>query len=272
MPYIKINEKGLYYESYGQGEPLILLNGIMMSTASWSAYVNVFSRKYNLILVDFFDQGKSDKMNFQYTQMLQVDTLYELVARLDLENVNMMGISYGGEAALQYAIKYGESLKSLMLFNTTAYTPEYLRDIGDAWDKAARTYDGSTFFKATIPYIYSHEFYEENIKWLREREKLFSKTLTKDWYDGFIRLDHSADSLDVRDELHKIKVPALVVGSEYDTLLPVRFQEQLSKGISGSKFVVIKGSGHASMYEKPCEFASLVMGFPDTCSESFNVL
>ena len=56
------NGKRIHYEEYGQGKPLIILNGIMMSCASWAEFVEPFSENNRLILVDFLDQGKSDRM------------------------------------------------------------------------------------------------------------------------------------------------------------------------------------------------------------------
>ncbi|HZJ99420.1 MAG TPA: alpha/beta hydrolase, partial [Tissierellaceae bacterium] len=66
MPKISIKGKDMYYEVYGQGEPLVILNGIMMSTGSWTSFIDVFSNKNKLVLVDFVDQGQSDKMKELY--------------------------------------------------------------------------------------------------------------------------------------------------------------------------------------------------------------
>lgn len=272
MPKILIHDKNIYYETYGEGEPLVLLNGIMMSTISWSPFIKAFSKNYKLFLIDFIDMGQSDKAEDNYTQDIHVETLKEVFDKLNFEKVNMAGVSYGGEVAIQFAIKYGERLNSLILANTTSYTFNGLKDIGAAWDRAAATHDGSTFFSSTMPHIYSPEFYEANIQWLKDREKLFQKALTPEWYEGFRRLNNSSLEYDARDKLHKIKVPTLVIGAEYDSLLPVRYQEEIHNKIEGSKMAVIKEAGHASMYEKPYEFSSLILGFLDCFNEEFKVV
>lgn len=272
MTKISIRNKNIYYETYGEGEPLVLLNGIMMSTASWNPFIKAFSKNYKLFLIDFIDMGQSDKAEENYTQSMHVEFLKEVFDRLNFEKVNMAGVSYGGEVAIQFAIKYAERLNSLILANTTSYTFNGLKDIGASWDMAAATHDGSIFFNATMPHIYSSEFYQDNIQWLKDREKLFQKALTAEWYEGFRRLNNSSLGYDVRDNLHKIKVPTLVIGAEYDSLLPVRFQEEIYEKIEGAKMVVIKGAGHASMYEKPYEFSSLVLGFLSCCNEEFKIV
>ena len=67
-----LHGKKVYYEVHGKGKTLIILNGIMMSTASWKAFVDDFSANNKVVLVDFFDQGQSARMNEPYDHGLQV--------------------------------------------------------------------------------------------------------------------------------------------------------------------------------------------------------
>ncbi|MBS4537601.1 alpha/beta hydrolase [Clostridium sp. D2Q-11] len=261
MAKILINDKNIYYEVHGEGEPLIILNGIMMSTTSWQGFVDVLAENNKLILLDFIDQGQSDKSHIDYNQDIHVETLVGLLDYLDINKVHMVGISYGGEVAMKFSLKYQERLNSLTLANTTSYTNHNLKDIGKSWINAAKTCNGSNFFKTTIPVIYSTEFYEENIEWLRKREELFRQAFTKEWYEGFIRLTLSAEDLNVTEELENIKVPTLIIGSEEDIITPIKYQQKIHDKIKDSRFAVIKEAGHASMYEKPYEFLALVLGF-----------
>ncbi len=272
MPKVLIKGKNIYYETYGEGEPLVILNGIMMSTGSWTPFIDVLSNKNKLVLLDFVDQGQSDRGEGQYSQDLHVEILNELFSTLNLGKVHLVGISYGGEVAQRFALKYQEKLLSLVLANTTSYTNHLLKDIGDSWIYAAKTYDGSQFFKATMPYIYSAEFYEDNINWLKEREKAFSVSLQPEWYEGFIRLVRSAEDLNITEEIEKIKVPTLIIGAEHDATTPLRYQEEIQKRIKDSKLIVIKGSGHATMYEKPYEFTSAILGFVDSCKREIKII
>lgn len=272
MPKVLIKEKNIYYEVYGEGKPLVILNGIMMSTGSWTPFIDTFSSKNKLILVDFVDQGQSDRMNGEYSQDLHVEMLMELLDRLNISKTHMVGISYGGEVAQRFALKYEDNLLSLTLANTTSYTSHILKDIGESWIYAAKSNDASMFFKSTMPYIYSSEFYEKNIDWLKEREKSFSKALTPEWYSGFIRLVRSAEDLDITEEIKNIKVPTLIIGAEYDATTPLRYQEEIQKRIDKSRLIVIKGSGHATMYEKPSEFTTSILGFIESSNKEIEVL
>lgn len=261
MSFFESNGKKVYYEIHGEGKPIILLNGIMMSTLSWKLFINAFKGN-QLLLVDFFDQGQSEKLiNLDYKQDLQVELVYDLIKYLDLDKVNIVGISYGGEVALQFATKYQDKIEKLLVFNTASYTSSWLEDIGRGWIATAKTNDANAFYKVTIPVIYSPDFYTENIEWMKKREGLLNQVFQKPFLDSMIRLIKSAEGYDVRNELNKISVPTLLVGAENDYLTPLPEQRFLYAKIKNSKLVIIPGCGHASMYENPTVFISLVNGF-----------
>ncbi|MBU5483431.1 alpha/beta hydrolase [Clostridium sp. MSJ-11] len=270
MSYVNIDDYDIYYESYGEGETVIFLNGIMMSALSWRPFLDSF-KNYRLILIDFVDQGKSSKGRGEYTQDLHVEILNKFIEELNLGKVNLFGISYGGEVAMRFSLKYKEKLKSLMLANTTCYTNHLMKDIERLWDYAASTYDNKVFFSATMPFIYSHKFYEENNEWLKEREKLFETAFTKEWYDGFRRAIKSASTLDLREEIEKIDIPTLIIGGDLDIITPLPYQEEIYKRIKTSNMVVIKDSGHGSMYEKPSEFCTILIGFLQTYNSKISI-
>lgn len=122
MSYFKYLDKNVYYEITGSGEPVIILNGIMMSTKSWSAFKSNLSEHFQLILVDFLDQGQSDSYESDYTQDIQVELVKALMMHLNLNKVHLVGISYGGEVALQFAAKYTEFIERLIIYNSLPYT------------------------------------------------------------------------------------------------------------------------------------------------------
>ncbi len=67
MPYVKILDKNIYYREYGSGEPIVFLNGMMMSTSSWTPFAKIVSKDYKMITVDLLDQGRSDSCEDKYT-------------------------------------------------------------------------------------------------------------------------------------------------------------------------------------------------------------
>jgi len=251
----------IYYEDYGQGFPLVILNGIMMSTQSWKPFIPSFSNSNRLILVDFLDQGRSSKLDgLEYTQAIQVDVVKALCDHLALTSIDLFGISYGGEIAMQCAILYPNLIRRLLLFNTTAYTSPWLREVGHAWNHAAS--DAEAYYATTIPVIYSPKFYTENAAWMENRKKILLGVFANPTFiNAMIRLTNSAENHDCRSRLGEITAPTLVVSCQYDFVTPNHEQEFLVQAIPNASLVMIPDSGHASMYEKPMLFSSLVLGF-----------
>jgi len=263
MAYFKYLNKNVYYDVIGMGEPLIILNGIMMSTKSWESFKDEFSKEFMFIRVDFFDQGQSEVLDEEYTQAVQVELVKALIDHLKLTKVNLVGISYGGEVALGFACKYQHLISKLVLFNTVAYTDELLTETGRLWNKHARERNYLEYYNLTIPVIYSQKFIGNNKECMAKREELLISGPFSDnnFLDRMIRLTNSSVSYDVRSELHKINIPVLIVGATDDVLTPLSTQEYLNSLISSSRLVVLPNVGHASMYEVPEIFVALILGF-----------
>ena len=167
--------KKVHYEVHGSGgEPIVLLNGIMMSTASWKPFIESMTKHNTLVLVDFFDQGQSERMTESYDHSIQVElldaVLEEVAAQIWYEKFNIMGISYGGEVAIQYALQHPNRVRRLVLANTCGRTSSWLKKIGDGWNEVAKTGQGYAYYLTTIPVIYSTQFFEDRAAWMEGRE------------------------------------------------------------------------------------------------------
>jgi 3-oxoadipate enol-lactonase len=273
LSYFDFKGKKVYYETFGQGKPIVLLNGIMMSTVSWQAFKEVLSTNNQLILVDFLDQGRSDKMeDTPYTQDIQVEVLKALFDELNLTKINLVGISYGGEVALEFSVRHEEYVDNMVLFNTTAKTTSWLKDIGVAWNRSAG--DPLDYYCTTIPVIYSPKFYNEKNEWMNNRKVLLTEKVfnQKPFMDSMVRLTESSDNHDVTGELPKIKIPTLIVSCENDYITPMPEQKLLHELISTSDLVVIPNTGHGSMYERPVLFTTLILGFINTTQKKFQIM
>ncbi|MBW4828383.1 MAG: alpha/beta hydrolase [Clostridiaceae bacterium] len=264
MPYLEIKNKRIYYREHGDGEVVVFLNGMMMSTISWSPFIKVFSREYKMLLVDLIDQGFSDKADTYYSQDMHVETLKELLEELGYSKVHLFGISYGGEIAQLFTLKYEDMVKSLILSNTTSYTDNYIRKEEENWYKAAKTYDSDLFLDTIIPSLYSEKFCKENYEWIDGNKKQLKRILNKEWYEAFMRGIKSTYGFNISSEIQEIDVPTLIISSDLDEIMPIKYQKDIYGKIPYSRWILIKDSGHASIYEKPHEFISILLGFLKT--------
>ncbi len=272
MAVFRFQDQDIYFEEHGKGRPLVLLNGIMMSTKSWDLFVASFSQNNRLILVDFIDQGQSGAMDRPYTQALQVSMLKALLDHLELATVNLVGISYGGEVALRFAVDHTHRVDRLVLFNTAARTTPWLKDIGDAWNLSAS--NPLHYYLTTIPVIYSPGFYTKNHDWMKKRQELLVESVFSDmdFIGRMIRLTKSAEDHDVTPSLAAIEIPTLVVSSEEDVITPKAEQVLIARLMPAAEHIILPGAGHASMYEKPGLFATLTLGFVNALDVTLSVL
>ncbi len=252
----------LYYEVHGQGDPLVMLGGIMMSTASWTMYLPYLTSHAQLILVDLRDQGRSSKMDKDYSIQVHVDDVRAMLDHLRLSKVHLFGVSYGGSVALLFALRHPERVQSLILANTFHYIPNHLRAIGRAWEVAAELNDAARFFELAIPYIYSSTFYATHYEFLKKRQEMFRSMLTREWFEGFRRLCRSALDLAIdEEELKRLAMPILLIGAEEDRVTPLPFMEEMHRSLNQAEFLVIPRAGHGAVIERPKEFLTAIVGF-----------
>lgn len=258
----------IYYDYQGdQQETLLILNGIMMSTESWTPFMSEWLKDFSVLRLDFIDQGQSDQLKEPYQQDIQVELLKALLDHLSLKKVYLVGISYGGSIALQFAVKYQTYLAKMILLNAAAWTTPWLRDVGRGWNAVANTRVAEAYYHITIPYIYSPHFYNNHQAWMEARKnKLLEIFSNARFLDAMIRLTNSAESHDVKANLKNIKTPTLVVSSDFDFLTPKDEQTYIVERMPNAVHCTFENTGHASMYEKPELFMTTIRGFFKTKS------
>ncbi len=264
MSAFKFQGRNIFYTLDGQADnpPLVILNGIMMSHKSWEMFIPALKQHFHVIRLDMLDQGESDKMEGDYHQKLQADMLAGLIDHLNLDKVHIAGISYGGNVALQFARHYPEKIVKMVLFNAVAKTNAWLRDVGRAWNRIAKSRDGEAYYHAAIPLIYSPTFYTKRIEWMEARkETLIPVFSTPAFLDAMTRLTRSAESHDVSDALHEIKTPTLVVAADQDELTPPHEQRKIVTTMPNARLITFHETGHASMYERPELFTMTLIGY-----------
>ena len=268
--FFKYKDYDVHYEVHGQGEAILILNGIMMSTKSWTEFIEPFTAHNQLILVDFIGQGQSSREYDQFYHDLQVDLVEALLNHLNLSKVHLFGISYGGEIALQYVLKYPDRVDKLFLSNTPPNTSYWLEEVGNAWNEAAHS--GLAYYLTTIPVIYSPKFFVENKEWMEKRKEILVPLFNdKDFINSMKVLTNSSVGFDVRERLGEIKQQTMILSCEYDFVTPSYQQKELAAGIKNSQLVFVPDSGHGIMYEKPILFTSLVTGFFNHDKERYNL-
>ncbi|MEX0804384.1 MAG: alpha/beta fold hydrolase, partial [Candidatus Binatia bacterium] len=106
----------LYYELYGQGDPLVLVAGTGISLAPWRiSQVPEFAKHYQVLIYDHRGLGRSDKPDVPYSTRLFAKDCAGLMDALGINKAHVMGHSMGGRVAQWVALDYPEKVRSLVL-------------------------------------------------------------------------------------------------------------------------------------------------------------
>jgi len=261
---LKTGGTEIYYEVQGDPEgreTVVFLNGVMASTGSWAFQTPVFEKSgFKILLHDFRGQLKSGKPPGPYSFDDHTADLKALLDSLGLKQVHLVGTSYGGEAGMVFTLSHPEYVKSLSLIDSVSETDSALRGFVELWKTLAEKNSPGEFFRGMLPTIYSSGFLKEKEGFLRDRARDFEK-IGEDYFRGQICLYETFLGLDITEELPAVGCPVLVVCGEEDLLKPVKFSKLIYDRIPGSEFVVIPGCGHVTIFEKPGELNSLLLGF-----------
>ena len=217
MPKIQANGVELYYELHGpEDAPLLVLNnGILMNAAgSWVFQTQALAKYYRVLQYDCRGQGQSKHPDEAYTMEMHADDLAALLTILGYESAHIAGISYGGEVAQAFALKYPQCCQSLILADTVSEVGDELRIVIEAWLSAARAGDSEAFFNTTVPWNFSPEFVTKNPNLLadaKERYKLLD-------YPSVVRLCECFLEVNFTARLGEIKCPICIIVGSADLL------------------------------------------------------
>ncbi len=264
MPYARVNGVDIYYEVMGEGEPIVLLNGIFMNTKSWFNQYVILSRKYRVILHDFRGQWKSGKPRDRnsYSIETHAEDLRELLDYLNIEKVHLVGTSYGGEVALKFAVKYPDYVKDLIVIAAASEIHTDLKLGALRMIEAAKTKDPYKFVLSWITDVYSDNFLDR-MGW-RFVERLVNIYSVGFDYDAIVFLLESFLELEknpLTPVLNKITAPTLVIAAEKDRVKPVKYSRIIADKIRDSELVIVNNAGHAVVIENPKLVNTLIIGF-----------
>ena len=129
---VLINGKNIYYEVYGEGKSLFLLHGYTLSSKSWKSYVKDFEKEYEVFLIDLTGHGKSEPFKEDLSIRSVAEDLYLLIQYLQLEKIQAIGFSFGGDVLYQLALINPYLMESMITIGavgtwTINDFPEYLK-------------------------------------------------------------------------------------------------------------------------------------------------
>ena len=264
MPYAEVNGVNLYYESTGDGFPLVWSHEFAGDFRSWEPQVRFFSRRYRVITYCARGYPPSDVPDNldAYSQEQAVDDLRGLLAHLGIERAHVGGLSMGGNVALNFGLAHPDMARSLVVAGTGTGSDSPESFASNVAGFAGRLESGG--MAAMDDYTRG----PARVQLLRKDPKGW-----REFADQFAEHSATGSALTFRgvqgrrppiyaleDRLRALDVPTLImVGDEDDPCIePAIF---MKRHIPGSGLAMIPQSGHAINLEEPDLFNRLVLDF-----------
>lgn len=251
----------------GSGPPVLLLNGIAMTTASWRPVAAPLAEVFTVIRCDLRGQLMSPGSPPADVGD-HVGDVVELLDHLGLDRVDVLATSFGGAVGALLAARHPARVRSLM----TVASPDGFTEVMAAEVARWRTGvvdslnggDRGHLSDVLEPVVYSTAWVAAHRQDRAIRRARIAALPTR-WFEDLVGLLDSAESFSLADELGAIRCPALVVAAGLDGFIPLERCRAVADAIPGAGFGVIEGAGHAVVVEQPdavvdlaCEFFALV--------------
>ncbi len=120
---MKVNDVELYYERYGDGEPVIFSHGWLDDCSVWNPQAATIAKDHTVILYDLRGHGRSEKPTGDYSVQTLADDLNSLIQELKLEKVTLVGFSLGSMLSLVFTLQNPGKVSRLVLVGAAAKTP-----------------------------------------------------------------------------------------------------------------------------------------------------
>ena len=124
VQFLTINGHRRAFVKVGSGPAVLLLHGLGCDHTTWDAVIEPLSRRYTVIAPDLLGHGQSDKPRADYTLGGFANGMRDLLTVLGIDKVSVIGHSFGGGVAMQFAYQFPERTERLMLVASGGLGPE----------------------------------------------------------------------------------------------------------------------------------------------------
>ena len=269
----------IFYKTFGAGDDVLLClhGGPGVPHYYLLPLAQLANDSFRVVFYDQLGVGSSEKPDD--TSLFNIERAAEEVEgvriALGLGRINLLGSSYGGALALQYALKYQEHIKKMIIASGLASVPETVSEM-----KRLK----SLLPKETQDVMKEHEsksafLHPEYLKAVNEYYRNFLCRLPE-WPEDVVRALNELSvpvyftqngpneftiigtwkDWDITARLPEIKVPTLVTVGRYDEVTP-KIAESIHKGIPGSELRVFENSAHLTMWDEKEKYLQAVKEF-----------
>ena len=274
MTKMSIRGISLNVKVIGKGYPLVLMHGGPGTDLYTLMAFKPCADQFKLVFYDHRCNGRSEGGDVSSMTMENLTADADALRQaLGFEKWAVLGHSFGGYVALEYALRYPQNLSHLLLMDTGAANswaqekaPQELAKRGfspEIVDLTRRYFNGQIEPKEMFPSLMRlSKAYNPYTNLSQLPQMLFWGLQTKLQPETFVYSEsHFLKGWTVMDRLGEIKVPTLVMAGRQDFIYPPEHQEELAAAIPNARLVIIDRAGHNPHDEQPAETLKAVREF-----------
>jgi pimeloyl-ACP methyl ester carboxylesterase len=231
----------MYYETCGEGDPLVLLHGFSRSGQVWAEFIPELSKQYRLIVPDLRGHGRSTNPTGQFTHRQSALDVFALLEGMGITRFKAMGISTGGMTLIHMATQQPSRVEAMVLIGATIYFPEQAREIMRASTVESLTPERYEELRRI------HKHGDDQIRQLMQQFHQF-----KDSYD---------DMNFTSPYLSTITARTLIVHGDRDQFFPVAIPVEMYQAIPHAALWIVPNGGHVPIYDPKVPFVATALGF-----------
>jgi 3-oxoadipate enol-lactonase len=255
--YAQVNGTSLYHELTGTGHPLVLIHGFTLDTRMWDDQFEVLAQHYKTIRYDVRGFGRSAvPTDEDYTH---ADDLRALLEHLEIAHAHILGLSMGGEIAIDFALAYPEVADSVIAVDSA------LGGFQGQWCSKTLAAVLSTVRECGIPAAKKYWLGSDLFKPAMSKPRVAARLsqMIADYTGWHLVNNDPARSPDVPalQRLSEISAPTLVIVGEHDLSDFCAIANILHQHIPVASKVVLPGVGHMCNMEDPDQFNETVLSF-----------
>jgi len=262
---------GLAHRLEGEGPPVVLLNGGMMTFASWGPVVERLRDRFRVLSLDFRGQWLSPGV----APRDFAGHVADLVALLDevgWQAAHCIGASFGAMVGIEYAARWpGRVLSLVAITAMDRETPEFRRQnlaLAEVLAAVARGDAGARerFHEELVANVYSDAWRRANADAIAARTAQFS-LLPREWFVALSSYLEALDGFDLNAAAAKVACPSLVAAAAADRVMDAARTRALATAL-GAELVIHPSAGHGLVVEDPAWLAGVCLRFLDSLDAS----
>lgn len=255
--FVSVDGGRLWYETAGEGAPVVLIHGGLWDSRMWDEQFEPLAERCRVVRYDLRGYGRSDRPEAEYSH---TDDLAGLMTKLKIPSAALVGLSMGGEIAIDFALEHPDMVAALVLAAPGLGGYEFSAALERRYAKAEAALEEGDIRKAA----------ELELKiWAPARDGT-----PRDLRIQEIAMDNAHQvAIDPKlqrrikppaiDRLGEISVPTLVISGDQDVADMDRIAKLIVERIPGARRAVMQGADHAVNMRRPADFTARLLGFLD---------